>query len=352
MSHKPSTIEEKIEAKALEMGFDAIGFCKASLDPSIEEGLRAFVAQQYHGTMTWMEERIEERAQPKVLWPEVQSVISLGLSYAPAEDAFATLRQKSHGNISVYARNRDYHDVFKGMLKQLAQFVVKWGGESTKVKVFVDTAPVSERDLAEKAQLGWRGKHGCLVSRSHGSWLFLGEIFTNLDLTPSSSKGGKCGSCTRCLDSCPTQAFLAPGRMDARRCIAYLTIEHKGSIPHEFRSQIGNRIYGCDDCVAVCPWNSFAKTAQTIKFHAKKEHIAPPLSELVQFDDARFRTHFSGSPIKRIGRSKFIRNVLIAVGNSGNLSLLPHAERLRHDDDPVIAETASWAVEQLNLQEL
>lgn len=332
------------------MGFDAIGFCKATLDPSIEAGLRTFIARNYHGTMTWMAERIDQRAQPQKLWPEVKSVISLGLSYAPRENALAGLQQKDCGNISVYARNRDYHDVMKGMLKQLAQFVVKHGGEGTQVKVFVDTAPVSERDLAEKARLGWRGKHGCLVSRTHGSWLFLGEIFTTLTLAPSSVKGGKCGSCSRCLDICPTQAFSGPGKMDARKCISYLTIEHKGSIPPELRPQLGNRIYGCDDCVAICPWNRFAKVSQTIKFHAKSENINPSLAELVCLDDMAFRQRFSGSPVKRIGRDNFIRNVLIAIGNSGDLSLRPYLFPMIKEKNPVLAETALWAVEQLTSQ--
>ncbi|MDF7673820.1 tRNA epoxyqueuosine(34) reductase QueG [Acetobacteraceae bacterium ESL0709] len=350
LSHKPYTLEEKIEAQAYDIGFDAIGFCEANLDPSIEAGLRAFVARNYHGTMTWMEERIEQRAQPKALWPAVRSVISLGLSYAPGNDALAGLQQKTCGNISVYARNRDYHDVMKGMLKQLAQSVVKWGGNSTEVKVFVDTAPVAERDLAEKARLGWRGKHGCLVSRNHGSWLFLGEIYTNLSLAPSSPKGGKCGSCTRCLDSCPTDAFLEPGKMDARRCISYLTIEYKGSIPLELRSRIGNRIYGCDDCIAVCPWNNFAQTARTLKFHARDENSAPSLAELVQLDDTTFRQRFSGSPIKRIGRDSFIRNVLIAIGNSGDKTLYPYVIPVMKEENPVLAETALWAARRLEVQ--
>lgn len=350
LSYKPRTLEEKIEAQALEMGFDAIGFCEATLDSSVEAGLRAFVARNYHGTMSWMEERIEQRAQPKALWSDVRSVIALGLSYAPQGEALAGLKQRSCGNLSVYARNRDYHDVLKGMLKQLAQFVVKWGGAGTQVKVFVDTAPVAERDLAVRAQLGWRGKHGCLVSRTHGSWLFLGEIYTNLALVPSLPKGGKCGSCTRCLDICPTEAFLGPGRMDARRCISYLTIEYKGAIPLELRSRLGNRIYGCDDCVAVCPWNRFAREAQTLKFHARDENIAPQLSELVQLDDAAFRQRFSGSPIKRIGRDSFIRNVLMAIGNSGDASLRPYAFALREDANPIIAEAARWAVQCLDVQ--
>lgn len=345
---KKQSLEDLISAQAYAMGFDAIGFCEASLNKEVEEGLRAFVAEKRHGTMSWMEERIEQRSQPKNLWPEVKSVISLGLSYAPKEDPFATLSKPECGNISVYARNRDYHDVLKGMLKQLAQFIIKHAEDGTQLKVFVDTAPVAERDLAVKAELGWRGKHGCLVSRTHGSWLFLGEIFTTLSLTPSEPKGGKCGSCTKCLTSCPTDAFLAPMKMDAKRCISYLTIEHKGPIPHELRPKIGNHIYGCDDCIAVCPWNRFAQTAQTLKFHAKEEHIAPSLSHLVSFDDAEFRKYFSGSPIKRIGRNRFVRNVLIAIGNSQDKNLIKDAQPLLEDPDPDIVETAQWTIERLS----
>ena len=342
-----SSLEERIAQHARQMGFDAIGFCKAELDPGVEKGLRAFVLQGHHGTMEWMETRIEERAQPKVLWPEVQSVISLALSYAPAEDPHATLRQPDRGNISVYARNRDYHDVLKGMLKQLAQFVVKSGGKQTQVKVFVDTAPVSERALAEKAQLGWHGKHTCLVSRSSGSWLLLGEIYTTLDLTPSEPKAGSCGTCNRCMVACPTDAFPAPYRLDARRCISYLTIEHKGPIPLDLRQKIGNRIYGCDDCIAACPWNRFASASHHIKMQARPELIEPRLADLAALDDAAFRKLFSGSPVKRIGRNRFVRNVLIAIGNSQDQSLIPSAIALMGDPDPDIVETAHWALEQL-----
>ncbi|QDH17205.1 tRNA epoxyqueuosine(34) reductase QueG [Swingsia samuiensis] len=346
-SHERS-LEESITLHAQHLGFDAVGFCKADLPKEIEHGLRAFVAQEYHGTMSWMETRIEQRSHPQALWPEVKSVISLALSYAPAEEPDQTLKNPSCGNISVYARNRDYHDVIKGMLKQLAQFVVKQGGEQTQVKVFVDTAPVSERALAEQAHLGWQGKHTCLVSRHHGSWLLLGEIYTTLELTPSSPQGGKCGSCSRCLTACPTNAFIGPYRMDARRCISYLTIEHKGPIPHEFRTQIGNRIYGCDDCIMACPWNRFAQTASHLKLRARSDLIEPPLAELAQLNDQEFRKMFSGSPVKRIGRNRFIRNVLIAIGNSKDITLIPSAQRHLTDPDADIRETAQWALEQLS----
>lgn len=347
VQNRAARLQQQITAHARQIGFDAIGFCEATLGPEVEQGLRQFIAHNHHGTMSWLEERIEQRANPQALWPEVKTVISLGLSYAPAGDPLATLRRPDCGNISVYARNRDYHDVFKGMLKHLAQFIVKQGGDGTGIRVFVDTAPVSERDLAEKARLGWRGKHGCLVSRQHGSWLFLGEIFTSLSLPPSESQGGGCGSCTRCLTSCPTQAFLSPGKMDARRCISYLTIEHKGTIPPDFREKMGNRIYGCDDCLAVCPWNRFARQAQTLKFHARTDYIKPDLAMLAGFDDAAFRQFFSASPIKRIGWARFIRNILIALGNSGQEKFLLHTERYHHHADPVLAETAQWATKRL-----
>ena len=344
-SPKPDTgPEARIAAHARHLGFDAVGFCKAELGPDVARNLREFVAQGHHGTMEWMETRIEERAHPQALWPEVRSVISLGLSYAPAE---GPTTDPECGNISVYARNRDYHDVIKGMLKHLAQFVVKLGGPETQVKVFVDTAPVSERALAEKAHLGWTGKHTCLVSREHGSWLLLGEIYTTLELEPSEPTGGSCGSCTRCLTACPTEAFTGPGKMDARRCISYLTIEHKGPIPHDLRPKIGNHIYGCDDCLAVCPWNRFAESARHIKLQARPELIAPKLDELVRLDDATFRTFFSGSPVKRIGRNRFVRNVLIAIGNSADPSLASAARDLLTDPDPDVSETAQWALARL-----
>ncbi|WP_231118959.1 tRNA epoxyqueuosine(34) reductase QueG [Oecophyllibacter saccharovorans] len=371
VTEKKNTLESRILHQARALGFDTAGITAAVLPPEVEQGLRAFVAENRHGTMHWMEERITQRAQPAALWPEVQSVISLGLSYAPPSPdiAFTTLARPECGNISVYARNRDYHDVMKGMLKHLAQQVVKLGGEGTQVKVFVDTAPVAERDLAVAAGLGWRGKHGCVVSRRYGSWLFLGEIYTTLSLErlraplspqpeqPGSSRPcrksapttapGRCGSCTRCLVSCPTDAFLEGGGMDARRCISYLTIEHEGPIPLELRPLMGNRIYGCDDCVAVCPWNRFAPPGQTAKLQSRPDREAPLLADLARLDDAGFRRMFSGSPVKRIGRNRFIRNVLIAIGNSGLPALRPEAERLCRDPDATVAECARWAAGRL-----
>jgi epoxyqueuosine reductase len=294
--------------------------------------------------MGWMERREDQRADPRALWPEVVTVISLGLSYAPEGDALATTRQPAAGNISVYARGRDYHDVIKGRLKQLAQFIA---ARQAGVKVFVDTAPVMEKPLAQTAGLGWQGKHTNLVSRRHGSWLFLGEIFTTLALPPDAPHEDHCGSCTACIAACPTDAFPAPYKLDARRCISYLTIEHAGPIPEEFRAPMGNRIYGCDDCLAVCPWNKFAAAGREQKLAARAELVAPPLAALAALDDAGFRTMFSGSPIKRIGRNRFARNVAIAIGNSADPTLLPAAQSLASEDDAVVAEAGGWALRRL-----
>jgi epoxyqueuosine reductase len=299
-----------------------------------------------HGGMGWMEARADHRADPRALWPEARSVIALGLSYAPEADPLESLAWQDRATISVYARNRDYHDVVKKRLKALARWIVAQYADAG-VKVFVDTAPVMEKPLAQQAGLGWQGKHTNLVSRAHGSWLFLGEIYTTLDLSPDVPEIDHCGSCTRCLDICPTKAFPSPYRLDARRCISYLTIEHHGPIPEEFRKPIGNRIYGCDDCLAVCPWNKFAATHQEPAFAPRAELTAPKLADFAILDDAAFRALFSGSPIKRIGRNRFIRNVLIAIGNSGDLSLQETAQALCADADPVVAEAAAWAAAQL-----
>ncbi|MCP9320387.1 tRNA epoxyqueuosine(34) reductase QueG [Acetobacter persici] len=351
----------RIREKALALGFDAIGFCPAHLGPDVRARLTDFLAQGYHGEMGWLADRADQRTQPTTLWPDARTVIALGVSYAPEGDPLATLRQPDRGNISVYARHRDYHDLIKGMLKHLAQFVVREGTLEARrafaaespppqppgVKVFVDTAPVAEKPLAEQAGLGWQGKHTNLVSRGHGSWLFLGEIYTTLELPSSPPSGGGCGSCTRCLTACPTQAFPAPYQMDARRCISYLTIEHAGPIPLELRPGIGTHIYGCDDCLAVCPWNRFARTSRQIKLQPRADLMAPDLASLSALDDTAFRQKFSGSPIKRIGRNRFVRNVLIAIGNSGLPDLLPYAHRLTQDPDSVVAEAARWAVIRL-----
>ena len=333
---------EAIRAKALALGFDAVGFAPAILAPAIRARLLAFLQAGQHGAMSWLADRADARGHPQSLWPAARSVICAGLSYAPAEDPLATLAHPDRGNISVYARHRDYHDLIKGRLKHLAQFIVsRFGGDA---KVFVDTAPVMEKPLAQQAGLGWQGKHTNLVSRRHGSWLLLGEIFSTLDIPPDPPHADHCGTCTRCMSACPTNALPAPYRLDATRCIAYLTIEHPGPIPLDLRPAMGNRIYGCDDCLAVCPWNRFASAARETKLQARPDLIAPNLADLAALDDSAFRARFAGSPVKRIGRNRFVRNVLIAIGNGRDLSLLPAAAHLMTDPDPVVAEAAAWAV--------
>jgi epoxyqueuosine reductase len=334
-----------IAQKATALGFSACGFAPAQLGPEARTRLQAFLDAGQHGDMGWLAERADQRSHPQALWPDARSVIVLGMSYAPPGDPLATLGRPDRGNISVYARNRDYHDVIKGRLKLLTQFIVsRLGGEA---KVFVDTAPVMEKPLAEQAALGWQGKHTNLVSRAHGSWLLLGEIFTTLDLPPSPARAGGCGTCEQCLTICPTDAFPAPYRLDATRCLSYLTIEHRGPIPHALRPAMGNRIYGCDDCLAVCPWNKFAQAASEAKLQPLPEREAPHLAELARLDDIAFRTMFAGSPIKRIGRNRFVRNVAVAIGNSADSSLQPSAQALAGDDDPVVAEAAQWALRRL-----
>jgi len=340
-----------IRRRALALGFDAIGFTTAELGPEARTRLRDFLAASQHGDMGWLAARAEQRAHPRALWPEARSVIALGLSYAPDDDPLASLDQPDRGTISVYARHRDYHDLVKGKLKHLAQFIVSRFGtkKGPEVKVFVDTAPVMEKPLAAQAGLGWQGKHTNLVSRAHGSWLFLGEIYTTLELPPDEPHADRCGSCARCLTVCPTNAFPAPYRLDATRCVSYLTIEHHGPIPLDLRPLMGNRIYGCDDCLAVCPWNRFAQTTQHPALRGREDLTAPRLAVLAALDDAGFRALFSGSPIKRIGRNRFIRNVLIAIGNSGDPSLKAAARALTDDPDPVVAEAAAWACDRLLL---
>jgi epoxyqueuosine reductase len=291
--------------------------------------------------MGWLAGRTEQRSHPRTLWPEARTVIALALSYAPPDDPLAPLALPERGTISAYARGRDYHDLMKGKLKHLAAFVAS--RFTAAVKVFVDTAPVMEKPLGEAAGLGWMGKHTNLVSRTNGSWLFLGEIYTSLEIPPGPPHENRCGSCARCLAVCPTNAFPAPYRLDATRCISYLTIEHKGPIPHELRPLMGNRIYGCDDCLAVCPWNRFAHATRHPSLRPRDDLTAPALAELAMLDDAGFRRMFSASPIKRIGRDRFVRNVLNAIGNSGDLALRPIAERLTADANPVVAEAARWA---------
>jgi epoxyqueuosine reductase len=335
-----------IRDNALRIGFDAVGICEANLGPEARERLTKFIKAGYYGDMGWLATRTEQRSHPKSLWPEARSVIVVGLSYAPKDDPLAITAQRTNGAISVYARNRDYHDLVKGKLKHLGQFLVS--RFACGVKVFVDTAPVMEKPLAQHSGLGWQGKHTNLVSRTHGSWLLLGEIYTTMELDPYTATVDHCGSCSRCLDVCPTRAFPAPYQIDATRCISYLTIEHKGPIPHDLRKAIGNRIYGCDDCLAVCPWNKFAQPTPHEQLMGKDILAAPLLAQLAELDDRQFRLMFSGSPIKRIGRNRFVRNVLIAIGNSNDPALRPSAEALRGDSDPIIAEAADWALGQLD----
>ncbi|MEG3180885.1 tRNA epoxyqueuosine(34) reductase QueG [Sphingomonas sp. LT1P40] len=339
-------LEDAIREKAVELGFAACGIARADAAPRSGERLRQWLAEGRHGDMIWMEERAHHRESPGGLWPEVRSVIALGMSYAPAVNPLALEGVGDRGRISVYAQGADYHDVVKKALKALGRWLASEAG--CDLKVFVDTAPVMEKPLAEAAGLGWQGKHTNLVSREHGSWLFLGAIYTTLVLAPDVAGSDTCGSCDACQRACPTDAFPEPYRLDARRCISYLTIEHKGPIPHEFRERIGNRIYGCDDCLAVCPWNKFASAAAAnLAFAPRAELTAPALADLLALDDAAFRQVFSGSPIKRIGRDRMVRNCLIAAGNSGDAALLPVVEGLLGDPDAVVREAAEWAMMRL-----
>lgn len=329
------------------LGFVACGIASAAEDPERARRLEQWLGEGHHGSMEWMETRAEHRRSPQGLWPEARSVIALGMSYAPATDPLALEAHPDRARISVYAQGKDYHDVVKKRLKALARWLVAEEPEA-QVKVFVDTAPVMEKPLGEAAGIGWQGKHTNLVSPDHGSWLFLGAIYTTLKLEPSQPHRDQCGSCRACMDACPTDAFPAPYRLDARRCISYLTIEHKGEVPHEFREALGNRIYGCDDCLAVCPWNKFASEAHAAReFLPRAELTAPRLAEFLVLDDTGFRSLFSGSPIKRIGRDRFVRNCLYAAGNSGDAGLLAHVKPLQADPDPAVADAAKWAKAQL-----
>jgi len=335
----------RLIADALAEGFSVVRVTGPDAIPLAPERLHAFLSDGHHGSMAWMEETAARRADPTVLWPDVRTVIMLGLNYGPEDDPRALLEARDRGNISVYARNRDYHDIIKGKLKQVAGRLASRTG--AEVKVFVDTAPVMEKPLGEAAGLGWQGKHTNLVSREFGSWLFLGSIFTALELPVDPPETDHCGKCRACLDACPTNAFPSPYRIDARRCISYLTIENAGPIPREFRVAMGNRIYGCDDCLAACPWNKFAKAASEMKLKARPEYEGPRLADLVALDDAAFRAFFSGSPVKRIGRDRFVRNVLVAIGNSGEADLLPAVRTLLDDPASVVRGAAVWAFSRL-----
>jgi epoxyqueuosine reductase len=342
---RAEVIRAAIRERAHALGFDAVGFATPDLPRDRQAAYRRFIAEGRHGDMAWLARQPERRQDPKGLWPEVASIIVLGINYGPDEDPLAALVRRDRATISVYARHRDYHDLVKGRLKQLAGWLhAKY---QARVKVFADTAPVLEKPLAERAGIGWQGKHTNLVSRRFGSWLFLGEIFTDLRLGPDAAEPDHCGSCRACLDVCPTDAFPAPYQLDARRCISYLTIEHEGHIPREFREPIGNRVYGCDDCLAVCPWNKFAQVASEAKLRARDDLRAPRLAELVRLDDAAFRRRFSGSPIKRTGRDRFVRNVLIAIGNSGEPRLIGLVEERLADPSPLVRAMAVWALRRL-----
>jgi epoxyqueuosine reductase len=334
-----------VRAEAQTLGFDLCRITSPDSIPQAGVRLRDFIDQGYHGTMAWMEETEARRASPRTLWSEVRSVVMFAMNYGPDEDPRHILSKPDKAAISVYARNRDYHDIIKGRLKEIATRFAARAGED--VKVFVDTAPVMEKPLAEAAGLGWQGKHTNLVSRTHGSWLFLGSMFTTADLQFDEPERDHCGSCRACLDACPTAAFPAPYQLDARRCISYLTIEHKGPIAHEFRPLIGNRIYGCDDCLAACPWNKFAANASEMKLQARDDLKEPSIEFLLTLDDPTFRTFFSGSPVKRIGRDRFIRNVLIAAGNSRDRRFIERCRQLCTDASPDVRGMAVWALSRL-----
>ena len=332
---------EAIRAYAKSLGFDAVRMTEARLADDVRGNFQSFLARELEGDMGWLRDKADRRADPKILWPAARSIIMVGLNYgraAPAQSA-------SEGVVSIYAQGKDYHDVLKARLKQLARWLNEASGH--EVKVFVDTAPVMEKPLAQQSGLGWQGKHTNLVSREFGSWLFLGEVFTTLAIDPDPPETDHCGACRRCLDACPTQAFIAPYKLDPRRCVSYLTIEHKGPIPRLLRAGIGNRIYGCDDCLAVCPWNKFAQAAREIAFAPKPAMTALALRDLAALDDAAFRLRFAGSPVKRTGRDRFVRNVMIAMGNSGDAGLLPDVEARLADGSAVVRGAAIWALARL-----
>ncbi len=337
------SVKDRLRARALEEGFSKLGICAPDAAPETAGRLQAFLAKERHGQMNWMAERTHWRGNAAALWPEARSVILLAESYTPEEDPLAVLQQRDRGAVSVYAQGKDYHDLVKRRLKRLGGWFVQETG--AEIKVFVDTAPVMEKPLAQAAGLGWQGKHTNLLARDLGNWVFLGAIFTTADLPKDAPEVSHCGSCTACLDICPTQAFPAPYQLDARRCISYLTIEHKGPVDLELRGRLGNRIYGCDDCLAVCPWNKFAVAAKDLGYQPRVG--APELAELAGLDDAGFRARFAGSPIKRIGRDRFLRNVLYAIGNSGQAALTSVAAPHLSDADEAVADAAQWAVERL-----
>lgn len=354
-----AALKQRLVARSLEEGFVACRVCRPDAVPEVPERLAGFLAAGYHGQMDWMESRVAWRSDPSVLWPEARSIIMLAESYAPEHDPLAVLDRPDLAAVSVYAQGRDYHDIVKKRLKRVARWLIEEAGsrpvastggvvaqgQSPEVKVFVDTAPVPEKALAQAAGLGWQGKHTNLLSREWGNWAFLGAIFTTLELPVDMAEQDHCGSCTACQDICPTDAFPAPYRLDARRCISYLTIEHRGPVDEALRARMGNRIYGCDDCLAICPWNKFAVAASDLRYHGS---AGGSLAELAVLDDAGFRARFSGSPIKRIGRDRFVRNVLYAIGNSQQRALRSVAQGLCEDADATVADAARWAVARLD----
>jgi epoxyqueuosine reductase len=347
---EPASLKARLREIALREGFDLVRCVRPDAIPQARLNLEEFLRAGAHGDMGWLAASPQRRADPRVLWDEVRSIIMLGLNYASPDDPLAILARRDRGAISVYARGDDYHDVIKPRLKTIARALVASAGGDAKV--FVDTAAVMEKPLAAATGIGWQGKHTNLVSREFGSWLFLGAIFTTLDLPADESERDHCGTCRACLDVCPTAAFPAPYRLDARRCISYLTIEHKGPIPADLRPLMGNRIYGCDDCLAVCPWNKFARQGREARLAARDELAAPALAELTGLDDRRFREKFARSPIKRTGRDRFVRNVLIAIGNSNDPALAQAAEALIGDPSPLVRGAAIWALHRLAPQRL
>ena len=346
-THLPqrAAIKTVIRERARALGFETVRVTRPDAIPLAGDRLRAFLADGRHGSMEWMAANADRRGDPRRLWPEARSVVMLAMSYAPETDPMDALDDPLKGVVSTYAKRSDYHDVMKGKLKELAGLIER--RTEAPVKVFVDTAPLMEKPLAEAAGIGWQGKHTNLVSRESGSWLFLGAILSAAELEPDAPERDHCGSCSRCLDVCPTKAFPAPYQLDARRCIAYLTIEHKDHIPVEFREPIGNRVFGCDDCLAVCPWNKFAGEAHEARLHVRAELDNPPLAELLALDDAAFRARFRGTPVKRTGRDRMVRNCLIAAGNARDPSLLPHVTALLGDSSPLVRAMAVWAFRRL-----
>ena len=338
------SLKRRLETFSLSCGFVRMGICRPDSIPLAADRLADFVAQGHHGDMGWMADRMAWRGDPAALWPQARSVIMLAEAYSPQHDPLEVLKHRDHAAISVYAHGRDYHDLVKKRLKTVGRWLIDQV-PGAEIKVFVDTAPVMEKPLAQAAGLGWQGQHTNLLGRDLGNWVFLGAIFTTVELEPDVAEISHCGTCTACLDICPTQAFPAPYQLDARRCISYLTIEHQGPVDDDLRPKLGNRIYGCDDCLAICPWNKFAVAATELRY--LRQDGPPKLADLVTLDDAAFRAKFAGSPVKRIGRNRFVRNVLYAIGNSGDKGLADHAAALTQDPDPTVADAAVWAMERL-----